>query len=239
MPDGQQQQRTQGVTQGGVISPLLANLFLHYAFDIWMHRNYSHVSFERYADDIIVHCRTETEAQKLKGLIQSRLKICKLELHTTKTKIAYCRDANREKKFFHYHFDFLGFTFQPRLVRSKTGEFFASFTPAISKRSANAIRQTMRGWKLQLKCNRTIQEISNWINPVIRGWINYYGAFRRSALNPIFSLLNVRLMKWAKWKYKKLKGHSRGAMHWMGRIAHKNPKLFAHWVLGFHPGTGQ
>lgn len=222
-----------------VISPLLANLFLHYAFDKWIDRNFPNNPFERYADDVIVHCKTLVKAKTLKAEIEKRLAECKLELHPNKTKIVYCKDDNRRYNFPNQQFDFLGFTFQLRLVKSKVGKYFVSFTPAISKKSANAIRQKMREWKLQLKCNRTINEIANWINPAIRGWINYYGWFRKTSLNPIFSLLNVRLMKWAKSKYKKLKGHSRRTMRWIGRIAKENPKLFAHWQLGIRPGTGQ
>jgi RNA-directed DNA polymerase len=235
LPDGQAQKRTKGTPQGGVISPLLANLFLHYAFDKRMERNYPLNPFERYADDVIVHCKTFAEAKSLKAGIEMRLAECKLEAHPDKTKIVYCKDDSRRNSCPVQQFDFLGFTFRPRLVKSKAGEYFVSFGPAISKKAANAIRQTMRTWKLHIKCNRTINEISRLVNPAIRGWINYYGRFRRSALQPIFSLLNLRLMKWAKWKYKKLKGRGRKARHWLGRVAKLNPRLFAHWEFGTRP----
>ena len=237
--DGQVQVRTKGTPQGGVISPLLANLFLHYTFDKWMEKNFSKNPFERYADDGVVHCKTLKEAESLKSMLEERFAECKLELHPEKTKIVYCKDDNRRSSFSAEQFDFLGYTFQPRLAKSKAGKYFVSFSPAISKKAAQAIRQTMRDWKLQLKCNRTIKEISEWINPVVRGWINYYGRFWKTALNSIFDRLNVRLMKWAKWKYKKLKGRSRRAMNWIGKIAKENPRLFAHWELGIRPATEQ
>ncbi|CAN5271395.1 group II intron reverse transcriptase/maturase [soil metagenome] len=239
LADGRIQERTMGTPQGGVISPLLANLFLHYTFDEWMKRNYPNNPFERYADDVIVHCKTSTEATSLKSAIEERLKDCKLELHPLKTKIVYCKDDNRKEIFPEKQFDFLGYTFRPRHAKSKEGKYFVSFSPAISTKAAKSIKQTMREWKLQVKCNRTIEEIAEWINPVLRGWINYYGKFRKTALNRIFSLLNIRLTKWAKWKYKKLKGQSRKAMHWLGDIAKQKPTLFAHWELGIHPGNGQ
>lgn len=237
--DGQIQARTKGTPQGGVISPLLANLFLHYMFDKWMEKNFSENPFERYADDGVVHCKTFKEAESLKSMLEQRFAACKLELHPEKTKIVYCKDGNRKGEFSVEQFDFLGYTFRPRLAKSKTGKYFVSFSPAISSKAAQAIRQTMRDWKLQLKCNRTIKEISEWINPVVRGWINYYGKFWKIALNSIFDRLNIRLMKWAKWKYKKLKGHSRKAMQWIGKIAKENPRLFAHWELGIKPAVEQ
>lgn len=239
LADNQIQERTKGTPQGGVISPLLANLFLHYAFDVWMKRSHPNNLFARYADDIIVHCKTLKEANLLKSAIEQRLKDCKLEAHPEKTKIVYCQDANCKIKFSETQFDFLGYTFQPRQVKSKEGRYFVSFSPAISKKAANSIKKKMREWKLQVKCHRTIDEIAQWINPVLRGWINYYGKFRKTALNRIFALLNVRLTKWAKWKYKKLKGHSRKAMHWLGGIAKQKPTLFAHWAIGLRPGDGQ
>lgn len=229
MLDGQLQQRNKGTPQGGVISPLLANLFLHYALDKWLERNFPTILFERYADDVILHCKTYVEAESMKAKISQRLAECKLELHPEKTKIVYCKDGKRKDTFDIINFDFLGYTFRPRLVKSKYGKYFSSFTPAISKKAANAIKQKMRDWKLHLKCNRTLEEISEWINPVLRGWINYYGKFRKTALSPIFSLLNVRLIKWAKHKYKSLKNQTMKARRWLGKIVKEKPKLFAHW----------
>lgn len=236
--DGQLHQRNKGVPQGGVISPLLANLFLHYAFDHWIKSNYSNIKFERYADDIIIHCSAENEAVKLKEAIEQRLKDCKLELHPDKTKIVYCQDVNRKQDFQLTRFDFLGFTFRPRHVRSKHGQFFVGFTPAISQKAAKSIRTSMRSWKIHLKCNRTLEEISEQINPVLQGWINYYGKYNKTALFPIFNLLNRHLTKWATFKYKKLKEKQRKASHWLGRIAKDNSKLFAHWAIGIKPAAG-
>lgn len=164
MLDGQLQKRTKDTPQGGVISPLLANLFLHYAFDKQLGRNFPGNPFERYADHAIVHCKTLVEAESLKAMLEKRFAECKLELHPEKTEIVYCKDDNRRNSFSVEQFDFLGYTFRPRLVKSKAEKYFVSFSPAISKKAAHAIRQKMRDQKLQLKCNRTIKEISEWKN---------------------------------------------------------------------------
>lgn len=238
LTEGQIQQRDKGTPQGGVISPLLANLFLHYAFDKWIEREYPNIQFERYADDVIVHCRTEDEATSLKDSIAKRLNDCKLELHPNKTKVVYCKDVKRKRTYNIMQFDFLGFTFRPRLSRNKEGKFFVGFNPAISQKAAKAIHRSMRKWKLHLKCNRTLKEIAHWINPTLRGWINYYGKFHKSALYPIFNLLNRHLSKWATFKYKKLKDKQRRALHWLGRIAKANSSMLAHWAVGIRPAIG-
>ena len=237
--DGQIQERVKGTPQGGVISPLLANLFLHYAFDAWMQRAYKNNPYERYADDIIVHCKTEAEASALKVAIERRLENCKLRLHPNKTQIVYCRSGNQVKEYANRHFDFLGYTFRPRMVKSKEGRFFTSFSPAISKKASNAIRQSMREWKLQSQPYKSINDMANWINPKLRGWYNYYGKYHKTAMYPIFSLLNLKLAKWARGKYKKLKGHPTRAGHWLGKIAKRESNLFVHWQLGIRPSTGQ
>lgn len=237
--EGQLQERTKGTPQGGVISPLLANLFLHYAFDAWMKKKYPQNPFARYADDIIVHCKTLEEAKSLKMAIEQRLKDCKLELHTEKTKIVYCKDKNRDKNFPQTEFDFLGYTFRPRSAKSKKGNYFVNFSPAISSKAAKTIRQKIRDWKLHLQSGKKLEDIAEIINPVVRGWLEYYGKFYKSAMFPIFVGLNKRLAKWAKRKYKGLKKSINQSIQWIERIAAKQPAMFAHWKFGIRFASGQ
>lgn len=227
--------RTQGTPQGGVISPLLANLFLHYAFDDWMRRNHSQVPFERYADDIVVHCETEAQATILLEKIKIRLRECKLECHPQKTKLVYCKDADRKKEYPQTSFTFLGYTFQPRLVRSRKGKYFVSFTPAISQKAAKKIRDVMRSFKLHRKTGLTLEEIAEKLNPKLVGWINYFCAFRKSALLPIFRTLHRILIKWAARKFKRFKRSLRRAYRWLVGVFRNLRFLFAHWRLGFEP----
>jgi RNA-directed DNA polymerase len=227
--DGGLFSRDKGTPQGGVISPLLANLFLHYAFDEWMKRNYSFVPFERYADDILVHCRSEEQAEWIKMLIEARLKQCRLDLHPEKTKIVYCQDTFRKGNYPNEKFDFLGYTFRPRRAKSRNGKFFVSFLPAISNEAAKSIRETIRTWRLHRMTDKSIYDLSRMFNPVVRGWVNYYGQFHKSALRPILNQLNGSLQRWAMRKYKKLRRCKRRAFYWLGRIAKRMPYLFAHW----------
>jgi len=237
LEDGTIVPRDKGTPQGGVISPLLANLFLHYAFDEWMRKNYPQSPFERYADDAVVHCRTESEAKQLKEAITARLAQCKLELHAEKTKIVYCKDDKRRGKYPNEKFDFLGFTFRPRGSKNHRGEIFVSFSPAVSDKAAKSIRGTMRRWQVHLRSDKKLEDLAQKYNPVIRGWINYYGSYYRSALYPIFHQLERALIRWVTRKYKRFRFHSQKATHWLGRIARRDPALFAHWRLGIRPAT--
>jgi RNA-directed DNA polymerase len=229
--------RGKGTPQGGVISPLLANLFLHYAFDVWMRKQYSQIPFERYADDAIVHCRTEAEAQKVRAAIAARMEECRLELHPVKTKIVYCKDDNRRRRYPHEKFDFLGYGFQPRRSKNRFGKYFISFSPAISDKAGKAIREEIQGWKLPLRSDKAIEDLSRMFNPKIRGWLQYYGQYYRSALYPYMRQLDRSLAHWAHRKYKKLRGHLRRAQHWIARISRRDPKLFAHWQMGVRRGS--
>jgi len=231
--------RDKGTPQGSVISPLLANLFLHYVFDAWMRRNYPYVPFERYADDIVVHCRSEKQAQWFKGIIGERMVECKLELHPEKTKIVYCKNANRRGGYPNEKFDFLGYEFRPRLAKSRYGKCFVNFSPAIRPKAVKTIRSVIRSWKIQCISDKSIEDLAHIFNPVIRGWINYYGSYYKSALYPIFDQLNNALKKWAMRKYKRLRGKSLRARHWLGRIARRQPLLFAHWRFGAKPAAGR
>ena len=235
---GQLVEREQGTPQGGVVSPLLANLFLHYTFDLWMRRKYPHLPFERYADDVIVHCRTEAQAQEVRAAIALRMQECRLELHPEKTKIVYCKDDDRRRTYAQEKFKFLGYTFRPRRSKnSKNGKFFINFSPAIAEKASKAIRDEIRRWKLPKRSDKSLDDLSRMFNPKIRGWFPYYGRYYRSALYPLVQHLNRLLALWAKRKYKKLRGHHRRARHWVARISRRDPQLFAHWQMGARRGS--
>ena len=230
--DGELQERTRGTPQGGVISPLLAKLFLHYAFDVWMARTHPDVPFERYADDILVHCASQAQASHLLVAIGDRLKQCGLELHPTKCRIVYCKDDNRRGQHEHISFDFLGHTFRPRTAKSRWGKHFVSFLPAMSPKAGKAIRTIIRGWRLARRGNTwSLDEIARWLNPFVRGWINYYGRYYRSALSPLLSYLDRLLVRWACRKFKRFRGRPRRAVRWLARLAERDPGVFAHWQL--------
>ena len=236
--DGTLVERTKGTPQGGVVSPLLANLFLHYAFDVWMQRNYPHIRFARYADDIVVHAASRKEAASVLGAIQSRLQQCHLDLHPEKTKIVYCQDSDRKGNHEHIQFDFLGYTFRPRRAKNRWGKFFVSFLPAVSSRAAKRIRQTIREWRLgATRNNQTLEEIAKFVNPYVRGWMNYYGRFYRSALVQVLRHLEDSLAKWACRKFKRLRRHRRKAVHWLGQLSRREPNLLALWQFGIKPAA--
>jgi RNA-directed DNA polymerase len=230
--DGQLIQRDKGTPQGGVVSPLLANLFLHYAFDLWMQRNYPQLRFERYADDAIVHCRTEKQAREVRAAIARRMQECRLELHPEKTKIVYCKDEDRRGRYAQEQFDFLGYTFRPRSSKSRQGKYFINFSPAISEKASKAIRREIRKWKLHTRSDKSLEDLSHMFNPTIRGWMQYYGRFYRSGLYPLRRYLNCVLARWATRKYKKLRHHFRRAEQWLLRVSRRDPRLFTHWQLG-------
>ncbi len=227
--DGKLEDRDKGTPQGGVISPLLANLFLHYAFDKWMERHYPDTLFERYADDMVCHCRTGEEAAHLKCVLKERFSECRLALHQEKTKIVYCKDSERGCAYPISSFDFLGYTFRPRRAKAQTGKLFMGFNPAISNKAAKGIFAEVRSWKLHLRSDKSLEDLAGMFNAKIRGWINYYGAFYRSALNKLLWKIDCRLVRWAMRKCKILRNYKRLAVHWLKRIACKQPGLLAHW----------
>jgi RNA-directed DNA polymerase len=235
---GQLTTREKGTPQGGVASPLLANLFLHYGFDGWMARKYPSIPFERYADDAIVHCRTKKEAESLREAIILRMAECGLELNLQKTRIVYCQDADRRGTHEHEKFTFLGYEFRPRRARNHRGKYFVSFLPAISDKAAKAIREEIRGWKLQLRSDKSLEDLARMFNPILRGWMQYYGKYYRSMLHPVFRPLNRRLVRWACRKYKKLRDHQRRATHWLRRISIRSAQLWAHWQIGVKVAIG-
>lgn len=239
LEDGTLVARERGTPQGGVVSPLLANIFMHLAFDTWMQTQHPGVPFERYADDVIVHCETEAQAQMVLRSIARRLAQCKLELHPEKTKVVYCKDDNRRGSYPNEKFDFLGYTFRPRRSKSRQGKLFIGFTPAVSGKAAKAMRQTMRAWRVHLRSDKSMDDLARIFNPVLCGWINYYGGYCRSALSPVFRHFNRTLTRWAMRKYKRLRDHQRNATHWLGSVARREPELFAHWrLLGLRPAAG-
>jgi RNA-directed DNA polymerase len=238
-PDGTLEPRTKGTPQGGVLSPLLANLFLHYAFDLWMRRNYRSVLFERFADDAIVHCRSKLQAEEVLEAIRDRFVQCGLELHPTKTRIVYCKDDDRRGEHEHIAFDFLGYTFQPRRAKNRWGKYFVSFLPAISTKAAKAIRATIRSWRLaSTRNNQGLEDLARLVNPSARGWMNYYGRYYRSKCIQVVRHLNEALAAWARRKYRRFRRRERASMHWLGRIARRDPKLFVLWQLGVGPEAG-
>ena len=231
MPDGTIQARERGTPQGGVVSPLLANLFLHYTFDAWMQRSCPGVPFERYADDALCHCRTREQAEKLKAALERRFAACGLQLNQQKTKIVYCKDGERKMNYPMTSFDFLGYTFRARRSKNRWGKMFTNFSPAISNKAAKAMRQTVRSWSLPKRSDKSLEDLAHMFNSVIRGWVEYYGAYYKSALYPTLRHIDRKLAWWAYRKYKRLRGHRRRASHFVERVARRQPCLFAHWRL--------
>jgi RNA-directed DNA polymerase len=231
--DGTITARERGTPQGGVISPVLSNLYLHYAFDLWMQRKYPEKLWCRYADDGLVHCDTEEQAQALLTALQLRFAECGLELHPDKTRIVYCRDRRRKGKYQNMSFDFLGYTFRGRNTKSRlSDEIYQSFNPAVSRSSLNAMRAKTKRLNWRNRTDLSLEEIADEYNPVLQGWLNYYGAYTRSGLYPVWRHFNKTLVAWAKKKYKQKVGKVLDASRFMQGIAERTPNLFVHWRRG-------
>lgn len=235
LKDGTQVERTKGVPQGSVIGPILANLFLHYTFDEWMRRNHSNISFERYADDTICHCVSQKQAEFIHRAIKKRFAECKLELNEEKTKIVYCKRNHRNIEYECIQFDFLGYTFKPRRSIDTHGEVFLNFSPAVSKKARTKIWETVRDWNQKYWVQMKLEDIAKQINPVIQGWINYYGKFNPGVLKEVLKRINLKLSRWIRDKFKGFRKFKTQAIHRLGDIALKNPDLFAHWSWGVKP----
>lgn len=227
-PDGTLAGREKGTPQGSPISPLIANLFMHYAFDRWMTRNHPGCPFERYADDVIVHCDTQEQAEALQAEIADRLGTLGLELHPEKTKIVYCKDANRRRGAEHTSFDYLGYTFRGRQALGRHGHF-VSFAPAMSVKASKAKGKQIRNWHLNRRSGTDLTGIAKTINPQVRGWLNYYGCFYRSTLSSLGRRIDEHLVRWAMQKFKRLRRKLSRAWEWLNAIRRREPRLFAHW----------
>ena len=221
--------RTMGTPQGGPLSPVLANLFLHYALDRWLTVHHSDIPFCRYADDGILHCRNEAEANLLREQLGARLQDCGLEMHPEKTRVVYCKDSKRMGTHEHVTFDFLGYTFRPRRIVDRRGRVRTGFTPAVSRQAMKAMRQSMRRWRLPLRSELSLDDLARMTARRVRGWIAYYCRFRGSEFQPVADHLDRIIVRWAMRKYKRLRGHKTRAFAWLDRVKRRHPGLFVHW----------
>ena len=235
MRDGTLQQRSRGTPQGGVVSPLLANLFMHYVFDAWMKRTFPALPFCRYADDGVIHCRSQKQAGFVHRALASRFRTCGIDLHPDKTGVVYCRDHHRRQQFEVIQFEFLGYTFRPRRAMDRQNRIWLNFSPAISGGAAKTVRQAVRSWRIQLKSDKSIHDLAKMFRAYIQGWVNYYCQFYKSGFADTANHINIALVRWAMRKYKRLRGHQRRAKRWLAGIAKQTPDLFPHWKVGFRP----
>ena len=237
MEDGSIVARHAGTPQGGVVSPILSNLFLHYVFDAWMERTHPFIPFERYADDAICHCRSAEEARALRSALEARFAACKLALHPQKTQLVYCKDVNRHGDYPNQSFDFLGYRFRPRKsVWRGRRRYVVSFLPGVSPKALKAMGQTLRRWRLHHRSDKSLQDLARLYNSHIRGWINYYRHFYGSALHPVLHRVDAYLVRWARRKFKRLHRRPRWAQQWLARTRRANPDLFAHWRFAYAYG---
>lgn len=233
MTDGSQKQRDRGTPQGGVVSPVLSNLFMHYAFDVWMTKMYPDRPWCRYADDGLIHLKTEQEAQEMLLALRKRFEECGLELHPVKTRIVYCKDRRKKGRYDNQSFDFLGYTFRPRVCKDlKNNCTFVGFTPAVSKTALNAMRAKTKKDNVRNRVDLDLEGIATWYNPILQGWLNYYGCYCKSGLYPLWRHFNMTLVSWARMKYKTLWKKKTKAMKFVERISQQRPKLFVHWRNG-------
>jgi RNA-directed DNA polymerase len=229
LPDGSLAERDRGTPQGSAVSPVLANLFMHYAFDLFLARKFPGVQFERYADDAVVHCVSERQAQMVRAALTQRLDNLGLRLHPDKTRIVYCKDDKRRGEYEHTSFTFLGFTFGPRTVLGRNGAMFTGFLPAVSDAALKVMGQRIRRWRLHLRTGQDLAQLAAGINPIVAGWMTYYGRFYRSRLYRLLRRINTYLMRWARRKYKRLHGFTRCFAWWRG-LLDREPTLFRQWA---------
>jgi group II intron reverse transcriptase/maturase len=230
MANGTLVSRVKGTPQGSPISPVLANLFLHYAVDLWMVREFPGVPFERFADDAVIHCVSERQARQVREALARRLVEVGLELHPDKTTIVYCKDSNRRGTYEHVSFVFCGYAFRPRKTANKRrGETFTGFLPAASPGKLNEMSRRVASWRLHRRVNLTLDDLARGVNPVLRGWLAYYAAFYPDAVTPLCHRIDLHLVRWARWKYKRLQRSGRRARTWLRGVRLREPELFVHW----------
>lgn len=225
-------ERTSGTPQGGVISPVLANLFMHYAFDVWMEMNYPDCPFERYADDAIVHFKTLSKAEEVRKSLDTRMNEIGLELHPEKTRIAYCKDEDRKGDYPITDFEFLGYMYKAMYIKCRDGKMRNNFICYVSKQSGKAFRDKIKALEIHKRTGSTIQMISEMLNPLIRGWMNYFSKYNPSAMQYTLMIIERRIVRWAMSKYKHFRGRRKRAEKWLSQVKEREPKLFAHWNLG-------
>ena len=228
LSDGTLKERDKGTPQGSAVSPTLANLFMHYAFDTWLTRNYPGCPFERYADDAVVHCKTKRQAQEVLAAIAKRMEEVGLRLHPDKTRIVYCKDEKRRGDHEHTSFTFLGYTFRARKAKGARGEYFISFLPAMSSEALKAKGVRLRELRIHRRTDLTLLDLARWLNPIVGGWMNFYGRFYHSAMEPLLLRVNAYLRRWAGKKYRKLRTHKAFRAWWDG-VTQRLPRLFVHW----------
>ncbi|MGW4135173.1 group II intron reverse transcriptase/maturase [Amycolatopsis japonica] len=233
--DGTVVARDRGTPQGSAISPLLANLFMHYAFDVWLSREFPSVQFERYCDDVVMHCRSEGQARRVLDALARRFGGLGVQLHPDKTKIVYCKDGKRRGEYSHVEFTFLGYTFRARSSKGNRDEIYTSFLPAVSKQAKKAMGRKVRSWHLGRRSDLTLGDLARRINSVTRGWINYYGRFYKSELIDFLKRINKYLVHWFTHKYKRQARTPKKARKTLAGISQAYPALFAHWAFGAKP----
>jgi group II intron reverse transcriptase/maturase len=234
MPDGTVNHRTKGTPQGGPVSPLLANLFLHYGLDTWLNREYPEVWFERFADDAVVHCVTERQARHVREAIGRRLADIGLELHPDKTRIVYCKDSRRRGSYLCVTFTFCGYTFRPRKAYNNAQKkAFTSFLPAASPDKLTDMSRKVTSWRLPRRTTLTLNDLAREVNPVLGGWLTYFTVFYPTAVEPIGKRMDHHLMRWARRKYKRLERSGKRAQAWLRQVRKRAPHLFAHWKLRY------
>lgn len=227
--------RTKGTPQGGVISPLLANIFLHYAFDKWVTKEFPNNPWCRYTDDGIIHCHSKSQAEHIYSRLAERMRECELEIHPGKTAIVYCKDSNRKENHANIQFTFLGYSFRPRKAKAKNGRSFTSFIPAISKDAKRHIRETIKGWYLLHQTEKSLQDLAEKYNSAIRGWLNYYGRYGKIELAKVLQHINLHLMWWMRRKFLKYKYKTKRSYLYLQHISNSYPDLFEHWKVGIVP----
>jgi RNA-directed DNA polymerase len=233
-PDGTLTARVKGTPQGGPISPLIANIFLHYGFDTWMGREFPTVRFERFADDVVVHCVSERQAHLVREAISVRMVEIGLELHPDKTKIVYCQDSRRRQKFEMVSFTFCGYTFRPRKAYDRTRkQMYTGFLPAAATGKLTDMSRKVASWRIHRHTTWTLDDLAKDVNPALAGWLNYFTVFYPSAVIPLCQRVDRHLARWARWKYKRLERSEKKAHNWLSGIRQRDPNLFAHWQLRY------